>query len=246
MSVNPAALAVMEQIASCEACDLHAQCTGPVPFHGPTPAQVAVIGEAPGEQEDNAGRPFVGPAGQMIRKHLAEVGIDPDGVFWCNTASCFPHGTPHRSHVDACRPNLMAQLELAEARWILVLGKTALNGWRPDIEIRHGRSRPFWPKALSNTTFFATYHPAAALRKRVYELELAADIERFAEMVTDGDPVKFLPETCATCSEFWCWIDEDGFTWCADHAGPAYAERQALLRADYEAACRRLAQKGTA
>lgn len=240
-------LAITESVVSCENCTLHAQCSGPVPFYGPSPSTIAIIGEAPGEEEDTAGRPFIGPAGQMIRKHLTEVGIDPEAVFWCNTVSCWPHGTPKAEHVEACRTNVADQLNLAKPKWVLLLGKTALQAWRPDIEIGHGRSRPFWPRTQSpEITFFATYHPAAALRKRVYEMELHDDVVKFAEMVAKDDAVPFVPDACTKCTDPWSWIDDDGFTWCANHAGPEFAERMAFIRSDYEAACRRLAKKGTA
>ena len=110
--MNMNRLEIVEEILSCSSCELAVNCNSPVPFHGPAPTDICIVGEAPGATEDVEGRPFVGRAGQLIRVALGDVGVDPDSVAWVNTVSCFPHGTPMLRHVDACHELKMLQLEL--------------------------------------------------------------------------------------------------------------------------------------
>lgn len=81
-------LALKEQILDCRGCDLCEVGTGPVPFSGPTPSYVAVVGEAPGQMEDKGGKPFIGPSGKLLREALAEAGFNVDELFIANSVSC--------------------------------------------------------------------------------------------------------------------------------------------------------------
>jgi uracil-DNA glycosylase len=106
--------ALVAQIIDCERCELHAQCTLPVPFSG-DPGAILIIGEAPGEQEDHAGRPFVGPAGILLRSLLVRSGFDPDHLAYCNTASCLS-------------PRSLVFLGDGSTRWIVDLVRERYDG----------------------------------------------------------------------------------------------------------------------
>lgn len=190
-------LDLRERILECEACDLHATSRGPVPFSGPAPAKYAIVGEAPGAEEDKGGAPFLGRAGQLLRHHLGEAGVDPAQAFICNTVSCFPDGTPRPASIGACRQNLRDQLELSEASTILALGSVALNAFRSDLRMTMAHGQTF---ALADgRTVFTTFHPAAALRRTDWDEAMKADLQRFGQAIEQGSWVGLSIELCAYC-----------------------------------------------
>lgn len=207
-------LEVMEQVVTCETCELHEQCTAPV--FGTIPeggTKIAILGEAPGAQEDEQGAPFIGPAGKMLRQHLSAAGIDPATVSFINTVSCFPHGTPTWDHIAACAKNREDQLTLAGATHVLCVGKVATKAIEPALDLKHGRGRPF---IKHDRIHFSTYHPAAALRNGNYEEAMADDIREFAELVK-GDWLDWVRLTCSACPQDMYWMQESGLTWCLAH-----------------------------
>lgn len=222
----PERLAVIEQVITCTACDLHAQCSSPVAFRAPKTCATVVVGEAPGKDEDAQGQPFVGMAGQKMEELLTAAGIDPALVGFVNTVSCFPHGTPEWDHVHACADNKRAQLDLLDPTWVLLVGKVALKGTRPDLDLKHGRGRPF---VHDGRVHFCTYHPAAALRNGHYEECLAEDLAVFAEMIryvaadTTGERpyrswTRFVPDECSACLNRAEWWEQPaGLGWCEVH-----------------------------
>lgn len=176
------------RIKNCTACRLHSQCSGPVPFRGPSPALYAVVGEAPGRTEDERGEPFVGPAGALLEDTLVKAGLHLRDAFICNTVSCFPHGTPKQEHIDACYPNLRDQLALSLAPYLLVLGAVAYSVFKPEASIMRDHGQ-YWSVTHDELTLtvFPTYHPAAVLRNRALKRAWRHDLECFAAMVRQGD-----------------------------------------------------------
>lgn len=209
-------LAIRERVLDCEACELYANCTSPVPFSGPSPAPIAVLAEAPGEREDKEGQPFIGPAGQLAREHLRAVGLDPDQLAYFNSVSCFPRGTPTPEQVKACLPNRELQWDLIDPAFVLVFGKTALQALRPDLEIKRGRGRPFFYRGA---IVWAVYHPAAILQNRILEVAFREDLEGFAKMVKQGRDEwwRSVPDRCVACSDFVVRFDESGIGRCERH-----------------------------
>lgn len=232
-------LDIMEQVLSCTSCELNTQCTSPVPFSGPTPARVAVIGEAPGQQEDEEGQPFVGPAGHMLRELLAGEGMEMASIAYLNTVSCFPGDTPQRQHVDACRINKIAQLKLIDPEFVLLLGKTAMNAVSPRLDIKKSRRRPF---EQDGVVYMVAYHPSAALRNANLDTEFRDDIKAFVQLVQRGRErwVEMIPDTCTVCPEDGEWYSRSGLVWCPDHVPDIeredYLARQRLLADSYAAA----------
>lgn len=210
------ALLLRERILDCEGCALVKGCSAPVPFFGDAPNDIAVLGEAPGQQEDLKGQPFIGPAGQLARKHLREVGLDPEKLTWFNTVSCNPNGTPTAAHVQACSSNREAQRALIDPTWLLVFGRVALQALRPELDIKRGRGRPF---VYKGSIAFAAYHPSFALRNRLMEEPFREDLEKFAKMVAGGKDHwwEHVSDRCVACLDYVESFDETGIGRCARH-----------------------------
>lgn len=232
---DEARLAVMDQVVGCTNCELHSQCLGPVPFHGPTPTELVVLGEAPGKEEDEQCQPFIGRAGQMMRKHLRRIGMDDQKVTYINTASCFPHGTPEKEHIEACADNKRAQLDLADPQFVLVVGKTALFGQRPGVEFKRVRGSVF--KDDAGRINFVTYHPSAALRNGNFEKTMGEDLDLFAELLR-GERTwpTLIADRCTVCGrwpdgEMGEMIDPDtALNYCEAHAPEHVANQLRLWR----------------
>lgn len=209
-------LAIREDILDCTRCELSGKVTSPVPFFGPVPNRLAVLGEAPGEQEDLRGQPFIGPAGQLARKIMGELGLDPESMTWINTVSCFPRGTPTEDHVKACAYHRERQLEAVSPEFLLIYGQVALQALRPDLMIKRGRGRPFMHNDI---VCMAVYHPSAVLRRSLMEQPFREDLLRFIEMVSGGRDKwwEFVPDRCAWCLDYVDRYDPAGIGICATH-----------------------------
>lgn len=148
-------------VARCQACPLHRQ-GGPVLGEGPLPAEVMLIGEAPGEQEHQLKRPFVGPSGRLLEERLLPAaGLSRQAVYLTNVLLHHPprNRDPLPEEVAACRPWLELQLQLASPLLVVLMGRHAAQavlGAAPGaglLALAHGRA------------YYLTYHPAAALRQ---------------------------------------------------------------------------------
>lgn len=239
---------VFAQVTECTACDLYAQCIGPVPFRGDS-SLIAVVGEAPGEQEDEQGKPFVGPSGELVEKLFESVGLPSLlGVGIVNTVSCFPHRKPTWDEVHACAQNKWDQLAFLQPKYVLLLGDVALKGMRPDLGLKRGRGRPF---LVRDYICFASYHPAAGLRNGTYLDGLADDLATFKALIDADDWMTFVPGTCAACPIEAEWFEDCGLGWCRVHLPSehvaAYEAHHAALAVDHDAARRRsMAQRNDA
>lgn len=239
-------LDVATQVLTCTRCELSARCVAPVAFSAPRDPEIAVVGEAPGAVEDERGFPFVGPAGQHLRDAMEQVRLDPAAMAFLNTVSCFPHGPPAPEHIVACAQNKADQLNCLDPTFVLLLGTVALRATAPDLSIKHGRGRPF---VIDGRIHFATYHPAAALRRANFDTAMRADLERFCVLVAWGreDWMKMIPEECAGCPVEAQWWDPRGLGWCPLHLPeterPAFEARQELIAADLDALRRRAVER---
>src|SRR5918992_2401604 len=155
---------VREQALACTKCALSQGRTQVVWADGNLDSDVLFIGEAPGFHEDQQGKPFVGAAGQLLDKLLAEVGLDRTKVAIVNVLKCRPPGNrdPQPEEIESCRPYLEAQLEHMRPRVIVTLGNFAT---RFIIEQPIGITRARGQRFLRHgSTVIPTFHPAAALR----------------------------------------------------------------------------------
>ena len=181
--------ALREAAAGCRACPLWRDATQTVFGSGRARARVMLVGEQPGDREDREGEPFVGPAGRLLDKALAEAGIDPGQTYRTNVVKHFKwkprgkrriHQTPSKLEVDACRPWLDSEIERVAPEVVAILGATAakaLLGSNFRVTKQRGEllEVDFAPVAL------ATFHPSSVLRaadedrRQAYE-DLVADL----------------------------------------------------------------------
>lgn len=174
------------EVMNCERCELRAGCKNPAIEDGNRNSRIMLVGEGPGEQEDLQGIPFVGPAGQLLNKMLASIGLSRETVYICNVVKCRPprNRTPSPEESQACLPFLRAQFILTRPKYILCLGATAAKALI-DPEIRITRARGQWVEK-KNVFFLPTYHPAALLRDESKKHEAWADLQSFKEKL-DAD-----------------------------------------------------------
>ena len=163
--------------ATCRRCILWREATQAVVGEGPRGARLMLVGEAPGNEEDVAGHPFVGPAGILLRDLLREVGIDPASVFMTNAVKHFGyqlrgrrrmHKTPGQREIEACNLWLRREIEVVGPKVIITLGTTALKailGERLAIVVARERTLA----APEGIPMVATYHPSALLRAPAQE-----------------------------------------------------------------------------
>ena len=153
-----------EEITRCQKCRLCAGRTYPVPGEGNPHARLMFIGEGPGRDEDQTGRPFVGRAGQLLDKMIGAIGLSREEVFIANVVKCRPpqNRAPEADEVAACMPYLRAQVGLIRPQVIVLLGSSALGAiLGPDHRIT--RERGAWIER-KGVWFMPTFHPAALLR----------------------------------------------------------------------------------
>ncbi|HEV8474429.1 MAG TPA: UdgX family uracil-DNA binding protein [Methylomirabilota bacterium] len=187
--------ALREAAARCRGCPLWARATQTVFGAGPPDARVVFVGEQPGNDEDLAGAPFVGPAGRVLDRGLEAAGIARADVYVTNVVKHFkwkPQGTrrihekPNRMEIAACLPWLEAELDLVKPEALVCLGATAAQALLgPSFRVTRERGR--WVPSRRAPRVLATVHPSAILRM--------PDEERHAEMeafVRDLRPVAAL------------------------------------------------------
>ena len=164
--------AVRSAADGCRACDLWARATQTVFGQGPTRARWMLVGEQPGDREDLAGAPFVGPAGQLLDRALEAAGIDREATFVTNVVKHFKwrpsgkrrlHERPSREEVGACLPWVRAELELVQPSVLVLMGATAAQAMLgPAVRVTRDRGRPI-PSDLAPNVL-VTIHPSAVLR----------------------------------------------------------------------------------
>jgi DNA polymerase len=166
--------ALREAVQGCRGCDLYKNATQAVFGEGAGRAEVLFVGEQPGDKEDIAGRPFVGPAGQLFDKALEEAGIDRTQTYVTNAVKHFKwkargkrriHQKPNWSEVTACRPWLEAELEVVRPRVVVCLGATAAQSLLGrDFRVTQHRGELLESDIAEHVT--ATVHPSSILRQQ--------------------------------------------------------------------------------
>jgi uracil-DNA glycosylase len=156
--------AIAQLVASCTKCRL---CDGrrhTVPGEGPGDARLVVVGEGPGRVEDETGRPFVGPAGELLTKILGAIDLPRERVFICNVVKCRPpeNRLPQFDEIAACVPYLFRQIEIVKPKVILAMGGTAAQTLL-NTKQSLGALRNFVHR-FRGIPLIVTYHPAALLR----------------------------------------------------------------------------------
>jgi len=187
---HPTLATLRSAAQECRGCELYADATQAVVGEGPPDAALVLVGEQPGDQEDQVGEPFVGPAGRLLDRALEDAGIDPRSVFRTNAVKHFRfsgtrgkqriHKSPGRPHVVACQPWLVAELDLVRPRGAVLLGATAGQAvFGPSFRVGATRGqRLAWPDESAThhrpAWVVPTVHPSSVLRSRERDTDLAA------------------------------------------------------------------------
>ncbi len=166
-----------QMICTCQKCPLGQSRTKFVFGVGDYNADIVVIGEAPGADEDASGEPFIGLAGQLLTKILSAINLQRSDVFICNILKCRPPGnrTPERFEVEQCEPYLIKQLELIKPKFILALGLTAANTLL-NRKAKMGELRGT-VHDYHGIKVIVTYHPAALLRNQQWKRPTWEDVQ---------------------------------------------------------------------
>jgi len=181
---HPTLKALRERAAGCTACPPHRNATQTVFGEGPSRATVMFVGEVPGDKEDLVGRPFVGPAGQLLDRCMEAAGIDRRKAYVTNVVKHFKweragkrrlHKRPNTGEIDACKPWLEAELAVIEPRVLVCLGATAAQALL-GRDFRITRSRGELVRSNLAPYVTATVHPSSLLRARENR---EREIERF-------------------------------------------------------------------
>jgi uracil-DNA glycosylase family protein len=189
---RPTLKKLREAAAGCKACPLWENATQTVFGEGSPDAEIVLVGEQPGDQEDLAGKPFVGPAGQLLDEGLEEAGIDRKLAYVTNVVKHFKwqprgkrriHQKPNAAEIAACRPWLDAELALLKPKVLVCLGATAAQALL-GRQFRVSKDRGVPVQSDLAPVVMATVHPSSILRSDDREQEMALfveDLRRVAE-----------------------------------------------------------------
>lgn len=172
---------IERQIENCRRCKLCEQRHSIVLGEGNRNADIMLVGEGPGADEDALGRPFVGKAGQLLDKMFSAIDIKREELYITNVVKCRPPGnrTPQDDEATACLPILRMQYALIRPKIVVCLGATATRHLY-DPEARITRVRGQWMEK-NETLFLPTYHPAALLRDETKKKDVWTDLQSIAK-----------------------------------------------------------------
>ncbi len=177
---------INKEIQMCEKCDLHKSRTNAVLGEGNIEARLMFIGEAPGEEEDKQGRPFVGRAGKLLTKLIERAGYKREEFYIANICKCRPPGnrTPTLDEMEKCFPYLKEQIEIINPKVLCLLGAVAGQAFlNRKVKITKERGAVIkW----NDRILLLTYHPAYVLRNPKEEGTLFKDIKRAIEIAYKG------------------------------------------------------------
>lgn len=165
---------IEEQIKRCEKCRLCETAKNGVPGEGNPDAEIVFIGEAPGANEDEQGRPFVGRAGQLLEFLLHQIKLERKDVWIGNIIKHRPpqNRDPLPDELEACQPYLTTQLNILKPKLIVTLGRFSMNYFLPDVKISQAHGQMY---RAGEYNIYPVYHPAAALRNSSMKNTLILD-----------------------------------------------------------------------
>jgi uracil-DNA glycosylase family 4 len=185
--------AILDEIAGeirvCTRCELHRTRTNSVPGEGPADARIMFIGEAPGWNEDQQGRPFVGAAGKFLEELLGAAGLKRSDVFITNVVKSRPPGNrdPLPDEIVACAPFLQRQIDTIDPDVIVTLGRFSMAKWFPGERISriHGQ-----PKKDGKRLIVPMYHPAAALHQQALKATILEDFGKLPRILAEAEAAR--------------------------------------------------------
>ncbi len=168
---------IAKQVVRCQACRLYRTRNKAVPGEGDINSDIAFIGEGPGYNEDQLGRPFVGRAGDLLDVLLRSIGTRRERVWISNVVKCRPpeNRAPMVDEIRACKQFLLEQLKSVKPKMIVPLGRFAMELFFPDGKISRDHGKPFF---VGGKIIYPLYHPAAALRSEAVLTLLKAEFRR--------------------------------------------------------------------
>lgn len=200
---------IADEVETCRLCPLYQTSTRGVPGEGNPDADILLVGEGPGQKEDELGRPFVGAAGKLLEELLQHIGLTRSDVYIANVVKHRPPGNrdPLPDEVEACWPYLKRQMEIIEPAIIVLLGRHALARFLPGKAIGQVRGRAY---RVGRTVYFPMYHPAAALYQGSLRDTLFQDMEKLPPLLKQLAAGEAVPE-----------LDAERTTAVTPGAGPA-------------------------
>lgn len=181
------------EVANCIKCDLHKERRQAVLGEGPLSAEIMLIGEAPGAQEDLEGRPFVGAAGKLLNKMLEEAGLRRSDIYITNIVKCRPPGNrePTPDEEEACLPYLIRQIALVKPRLIITMGKHSTRALLHMSSVKinsissiRGKPHNIRVGAIE-AMVIPTYHPAAAIYNPSLRQTIVNDLRQASKLVKE-------------------------------------------------------------
>jgi uracil-DNA glycosylase len=186
MKAQEALDTLAKQISVCTKCDLYKGRTHAVPGEGPTHAEIMLIGEGPGANEDKQGRPFVGASGKFLDQLLAQAGVTRADVWITNVVKCRPPGNrdPQPVEIETCTTNYLdLQIKLVNPSIIVTLGRHSMSRFIPDAKITqiHGQMQK-----VGRRFVIPMFHPAAALHQVRFRPMLLEDFAKLPGLLEEA------------------------------------------------------------
>jgi uracil-DNA glycosylase family 4 len=177
---------IASEVISCPLCKLSRSRINAVPGQGQLSSKIILIGEAPGKNEDEQGKPFVGAAGRVLNQALEKADIKKDEVFITNVVKCRPPGNrvPENDERSICRQYLYREISLIEPKIICILGSTAYSSILGGKSITKNRGKIVERNGLK---YFLTIHPAAAIYNKDLRLVLNNDLLKLSKEIKKID-----------------------------------------------------------
>jgi uracil-DNA glycosylase len=173
---------IATEVSACTNCALHTTRKLSVPGEGPANAEIMLIGEGPGFNENEQGRPFVGAAGNFLNELLAQAGLKRADVWIGNVVKCRPPGNrdPLPEELTACDEYLERQIAAINPKIIITLGRFSMGKFMPGVKITqvHGQMRK-----VGNRFVIAMFHPAAALHQAALKPSILADFAKLPQLL---------------------------------------------------------------
>jgi uracil-DNA glycosylase len=185
-----------KEVKKCIKCRLSQNRTNVVPGEGDYNTDIMLIGEGPGKNEDEQGRPFVGAAGKLLDQMIESIGLKRENVYIANVVKCRPPNNrdPLPDEVEACWSWLEQQIKIIKPKVIVTLGRHSLARFLPSARISKDHGRALRKKFLEvgRIVFFPSYHPAAALYNGGLRETLFQDFKKIPKVleIIEGDQEK--------------------------------------------------------
>ena len=179
-----------EKLKEWKGCELYKTATQPVLGEGNPKAEIMFIGEAPGQKEDETGRPFVGAAGNFLNELLASIDLKREDVYISNVVKFRPpeNRDPTPEEKEQCMPWLLLEIALIKPKIIVPLGRHALGHFFTKLSITESHGKP--QRMADDVTVFPIYHPAAALHNGSLRQSLMDDFKALGEFLSGEKKIK--------------------------------------------------------